>query len=123
MQLEKGRQLHLEKGLLQITYDTGAVVLMAGPATYKIESDNAGSLDRGKLTARVETIEAEGFTINTPNARFVDLGTEFGVKVDEQGREEAHVFAGRVNAETKLSGGGWSAPLALVQGQAFVWRA
>ena len=121
-QLEKGRQLRLEKGLLQITYDTGAEVLIAGPATYKIDSDNSGSLSLGKLTAQVETIEAEGFTIITPNARFVDLGTEFGVKVDEQGRDEAHVFKGRVNAETKLSGGGWSAPVALVQGQAFVWK-
>ena len=44
------------------------------------------------------------------------------MKVDEQGREEAHVFRGKVNAETKLSGGGWSAPVALVQGQAFVWK-
>ena len=122
MQLEKGRQLHLEKGLLQITYDTGAVVLIAGPATYKIESNNSGSLGLGKLTAQVGTIEAEGFTINTPNARFVDLGTEFGVKVDDKNREEAHVFIGRVNAETKSAGGGWNVPVPLRQGQAFVWK-
>jgi hypothetical protein len=121
MQLEKGRQLHLEKGLLQITYDTGAKVLLAGPATYKIESNNAGYLGLGKLTARVETIEAEGFTINTPNARFVDLGTEFGVKVDARGRDEVHVFAGRVNAETKTAEGGFSAPRALHRGEAFVF--
>jgi hypothetical protein len=59
--------------------------------------------------------------INTPNGRYIDLGTEFGVRVDEKNREEVHVFAGRVNAEIKTSNGDWSAPRPLRQGEAFIF--
>ena len=51
--------------------------------------------------------EARGFTIRTPGATIVDLGTEFGVSVpprDEQsgrplGKEELHVFTGVVEVK------------------------
>ena len=44
---------------MEITYDTGAKVILQGPVTYEVESPAGGFLSVGKLTARVEN-EAEG---------------------------------------------------------------
>ena len=39
---------------MEITYDTGAKVILQGPVTYEVESKDGGFLSVGKLTARVE---------------------------------------------------------------------
>jgi hypothetical protein len=50
-----GDKLALVSGLLEITYDTGAKVILQGPVTYDVESHSGGFLSVGRLTARVET--------------------------------------------------------------------
>ena len=52
-------------------------------------------LKRGKLTAKVAG-RAKGFTVETPSATLVDLGTEFAADVDRDGNGEVHVFRGEV---------------------------
>jgi hypothetical protein len=54
-----GDRFALSSGLMEITYDTGAKVILQGPATYEVESAAGGFLSVGKLTARVEK-KAEG---------------------------------------------------------------
>ncbi len=49
-----GRKYKLDSGLLQITYDSGAKVILQGPCTYEVESTAGGYLALGKLTAKVE---------------------------------------------------------------------
>ncbi len=49
-----GRKYALSSGLMEITYDTGAKVILQGPCTYKVDSRAGGYLAVGKLTARVE---------------------------------------------------------------------
>jgi hypothetical protein len=49
-----GDRLALRSGLLEITYDTGARVILQGPVTYEIESRASGFLSLGKLTAKLE---------------------------------------------------------------------
>ena len=39
---------------MEITYDTGAKVILQGPVTYEVESRSGGFLSLGKLSARVE---------------------------------------------------------------------
>jgi len=39
--------------------------------------------------------QALGFTISTPNAKVIDLGTEFGVKAGLRGETELHVIKGK----------------------------
>jgi hypothetical protein len=119
-QLQAGRKLHLEKGLAQITYSNGAVVLLEGPASFTVDSSNSGFLSRGKLIARADTRQSWQFTIITPVARFIDLGTEFGVKIDELGRSVVAVFEGKVNAEAKIADGRWTAPVSFVKGEAAI---
>ena len=49
-----GDTLALRSGLLEITYDTGAKVILQGPVTYNVESSAGGYLSVGKLTAKLE---------------------------------------------------------------------
>ena len=44
----------LRSGLLEITYTTGARVILQGPVSYKVDSAAGGFLGIGKLTARLE---------------------------------------------------------------------
>ena len=49
-----GRKYALASGFMEITYDTGAKVILQGPCIYEVESTTGGYLSLGKLTARVE---------------------------------------------------------------------
>ena len=99
---------------MEITYDTGAKVILQGPVTYEVES-NGGYLSVGKLTGKLEkgndearmtndeglrnssfVIRPSSFVIRTPTATVTDLGTEFGVEVSRAGDTETHIFVGAV---------------------------
>ena len=98
----------IASGLMQITYDSGAKVILEGPCTYEIDSDRGGFLAVGRLTARVASEPKSQiqrpkpqdprplFAVRTPMAVVTDLGTEFGVAVDESGTSWTRVFHGRV---------------------------
>jgi hypothetical protein len=112
-----GDTFAIRSGLLEITYNSGAKVILQGPVTYKVESSASGYLSVGKLTARVEKgsgVRGQGsdasihhssiinhhlFAVRTPTATVTDLGTEFGVEVDKQGRTVSHVFRGLVRVQ------------------------
>jgi hypothetical protein len=49
-----GDRFALKSGLLEITYDSGAKVILQGPVTYEVESPTGGYLSVGKLTAKLE---------------------------------------------------------------------
>lgn len=49
-----GRKYELRSGVMEITYATGAKVILEGPCSYLVESAAGGYLAQGKLTARVE---------------------------------------------------------------------
>jgi len=91
-----GKVLALEEGEVEITYSTGTKLLLVGPAEFVVESAG-GKLRRGGLVASV-TEAGHGFTIETPNGKVVDLGTEFGVAGDDFGLSEVSVFQGKVEA-------------------------
>ena len=94
--LYAGEQLRLAKGLVEIVYSQGSTVLLEGPATFNVADGDQGFLHSGSLVAKVGK-GAEGFTIQTPAIDVVDLGTEFGVCVDEkQGTAKVEVFQGEV---------------------------
>jgi len=90
------QRLELHRGLVEITFARGAKVLLEGPATFTVAGDGQGVLRDGSLVATVKK-GAEGFTIQTPALAVVDLGTEFGVRVeDEKGTGDIEVFQGKV---------------------------
>jgi hypothetical protein len=116
-----GRRFQLDSGLLEITYDSGAKVILEGPANYEVCA-NGGFLFAGKATGRLEndgddlsqdtqqgreeseTVESSGslavpplpaaFAIRTPAAVIANLGAEFGMEVDREKCTVLHVFHG-----------------------------
>lgn len=80
--LRPGQRLALTAGFAEITTSRGAKVILEAPCTVElIDSPNAMRIASGMLVAHVPE-QAVGFCIDTPTARIVDLGTEFGVLVE-----------------------------------------
>lgn len=99
-QLTPGQHLRLSRGLIQLTFDTGAKVVVEGPADFSTTAPTEAVLSHGKIAAAVPRF-ARGYTILTPTAEVVDLGTEFGVDVDQSGASQVHVFDGDVVARPR----------------------
>jgi len=110
--LGHNNKFSISSGLMEITYHTGARVILQGPCTYEIDSGAGGFLAIGKLTARIDVAKPQAdnptsnlqhpasphplFAVRTPTAVVADLGTEFGVEVSQDGQTESQVFAGKV---------------------------
>ncbi|MEN1680844.1 MAG: lectin-like protein [Planctomycetota bacterium] len=88
--------LKISEGEAELVFDSGARVLIAGPATLKIETPLSLFLKRGRVAAHMPP-SAIGFEIRTPMSKLVDMGTEFGVQVDDSGQTEVMVFRGQVD--------------------------
>ena len=99
--LSIGQSLHLASGVAEIQFDVGVKVVLQAPASFCIESAKSARLDRGKLAASLTTAAAHGFCIDTPEAVYVDQGTEFGVEVSPGGSSRACVFKGRVDVASR----------------------
>ena len=101
--LKKGARLsqgkiRLESGLAKLRFSSGAKITLEGPAEYEIVDDDLTRLVSGRLSAKIPR-SAIGFKVDTPTARVVDLGTAFGVDVEEDGATEVAVFEGEVEVE------------------------
>ncbi len=93
--LRKG-SYYLERGLAQVVFDNGVRATLEGPAIFDLHSCSAMELISGKLVANVNR-DGAGFSVKTPSTKVLDLGTEFGVNVDEvTGNSDVHVFEGEV---------------------------
>ncbi len=114
--LRAGREFELVGGVVEITYDTGARVIVEGPAKCQVNSENAAAIQAGKLTAWVPPA-AVGFTVDTPTAKIVDRGTEFGVDVDPRSNAELHVFQGLVEVMLADGRGGFAPAHRVVKNQ------
>jgi len=54
-----GRKFALASGLMEITYQSGAKVVLQGPCTYEAQTGNGGFLALGRLTAQLEKKRSE----------------------------------------------------------------
>jgi hypothetical protein len=108
--------LFLQTGLIEIVFDGGAKVLLEAPAAFRLKSAESMVLHTGQLFASVPDY-AKGFTVDTPNSHIMDLGTEFGIRVEQDGTSDLHMFQGKAEL-TSASGGKEGRRLTLVAGQA-----
>ena len=93
--------LELKSGLIEVRMVSGASMIVEGPATFRVRSQNAVDLGAGHLTAVVPEA-AHGFAVQTPSAMVVDLGTEFGVGVETDAATHLEVFLGKVQAGPRM---------------------
>jgi hypothetical protein len=94
-----GEAFKLETGAIEQTLAQGAKIVVEGPAEWSVAGNNRVTLDVGKVLANVPQ-QAIGFTVVTPTSKIVDLGTEFGVSVNERGQTQTQVFQGEVEVES-----------------------
>jgi hypothetical protein len=94
--LSEGDVVELEKGFVELTFESDAVALLQGPVRFRVDSAGSATLMSGKVTAHVVP-SAAGFTVRTKNADIVDLGTQFGVFFDDRSATHAYVQEGRVD--------------------------
>lgn len=99
-----GKVLRLEAGLAEVEFERGARVILQGPAALELLSGNMARLLRGAMTARVPAA-AHGFTVLSPRGKIVDLGTEFGLAVDQGGATSVRVFSGELTAAADPNAG------------------
>lgn len=91
-------EYRLAKGALHLRLENGADILMKSPAAFRIDDAFHLTLHDGAIRA-IAPSAAKGFTVATPGMDYEDLGTEFGVAVDQKsGTNELHVFDGQVDA-------------------------
>ncbi|MEM9367686.1 MAG: FecR family protein [Planctomycetota bacterium] len=87
--------LRIETGFARVEFDSGVEVTLEGPAEFTLVNETLAKLSRGILTATVPP-GAERFQVNTPHAEVVDLGTSFGIELQDGGVSNVSVFDGEV---------------------------
>lgn len=101
--LRRGQRVELESGYAEITFDSGARVVLEGTATLEIVSAWDATLRRGVLKADVPA-QAIGFRVANRFVDVVDLGTEFTMIADAERGAEVLVNKGEVEAAPRVAG-------------------
>jgi hypothetical protein len=87
----------LRAGTVHLRYANGADLVVQGPARFDIRDEFHTQLAYGRVRAIVPPT-AHGFTVETRDVYYEDMGTEFGLSMDaDTGESTMHVFDGQVN--------------------------
>lgn len=90
------KPIRLLRGIIKLKTDEGVELVLEGPMEFQFPTDSQLSMQYGKLLARVSA-QGLGFSVNTPNSKIIDLGTEFAVLCHPNGDAEVHVYKGKTN--------------------------
>lgn len=93
--LSTEQRFALTNGFAAVKTDQGVELTFEAPAEFKMMSNGDLQLKSGQVYARVSP-QGFGFTVNTPNSKIIDLGTEFGVRAEAAGSSDVYVFKGKV---------------------------
>ena len=109
------RDLALADGAAQLRLANGVVLDLVAPVHLRFVDDMHARVLAGSVTADVGPA-GNGFTLDTPSARVVDLGTRFGVSVLDGGDTDVAVFQGKVEVHEPLAKQGAAGVLTLRAG-------
>ncbi len=87
--------LGVDSGVVEIVFLSGVVAVVEGPAELELLAANRAVLHSGSVRCSVPP-GVTGFEIESADTRYVDIGTDFGLVVGKDGRQELHVFDGKV---------------------------
>lgn len=90
--LTSGR-LRLRAGRLTLSFFSGVLLTLEGPADLELLASDRVFCHAGKLRARVPP-GAQGFTLLASGYEVVDLGTELGLNLEPSGKSNLMVFKG-----------------------------
>jgi len=94
--LSAGR-LGLRSGQADLVFLNGVTLTVEGPAEFDLVSIDRVFCRKGRLRARVPS-GVEGFVVASPGSAVVDLGTEFAMNIDSDGKSRVMVFEGAAEA-------------------------
>lgn len=86
----------LERGVAEILFDHGAVLVLEGPSELIIVDRAKCFLASGSLTALVSP-DARGFVIQTDEVQVSEFDADFGLSSHHKQGSEVHVFRGELN--------------------------
>lgn len=100
-----GETVRVTNGVMKLLFHNETLVTLHAPAIFEVISDMRARVLLGKVTAKIGP-NAKGFSLITPQATVIDLGTEFGIDVNEVGATDVVVFKGAVDVDypTTLEG-------------------
>jgi hypothetical protein len=118
--LAAGQQKVVSDGAIEVTFTSGAIIVVQAPARFHVIDPNAVSLDDGRLAAHVP-LAARGFRVVSPGLISVDRGTDFGIRaLPTSTASEVDVFGGLVDVTgTDADGRSSSLPIRAVAGDAY----
>ncbi|MHC5100419.1 MAG: FecR domain-containing protein [Planctomycetota bacterium] len=88
------KPIQLTQGTVEFVTDKLVRVVLEAPAEFYFASDSQVSMEHGRLFASVPK-QGTGFTVETPNCKVIDLGTEFTVLAHLEGDTEVHMYKGK----------------------------
>lgn len=95
-----GQRLRCQDGTVELRMASGVFVLLEGNTSLFLTGPNTLYLERGSLVAKVPH-DASGFAVQTSDADFIDIGTEFGVNVDPGQMSQTKVLDGQIVVQTE----------------------
>lgn len=101
MRFRPGDILGIDSGVAQVEFSDGARLVLCSPATLQFTGEASARLMKGCVTGRADS---SNFTLVTPTATVVDIGTEFGIGVSPSGTDVT-VFEGELHVHTLLNSG------------------
>lgn len=97
-----GSDLSVHSGTVRLAFDSGAEMVIQGPAAVSFPKLENPVLKRGWLWLDTKN-SGVTFEVTTPDLRLHNLGTRFGVRVPEKGAAEVHVVDGKVEVLAESS--------------------
>ena len=93
----------ISEGFVSMRFNSGAEVVLEGPAQWRLDTEDRLYLFHGKMYASVPK-QAVGFSVLSDHAKVIDLGTEFGIEVTGSDSTELYVTSGKVSLLSGTSG-------------------
>ena len=94
--LSSAKPIQLTRGTVEFETDERVRVVLEAPAEFYFSSYTEVAMNYGRLFAHVSK-QGAGFSVQTPNSKIVDLGTEFGVISHINKGTEVHLYQGKAN--------------------------
>lgn len=95
--LREGTTLRVKSGTLELRLESGAAMIIQGPAHVSFPKLTEPELRSGWLWVD-SGASHEPFVIRTPSLQIRNLGTRFGVRVPAEGHAEVHLIRGKLEA-------------------------
>lgn len=93
--------LELVRGVAELAFPSGAHVTLEGPCRFQLDKPEAITVMHGRASVHAPP-GAQGFRVDTPGGRFIDLGTRFGLAVGSDGSQPViltEVYEGEVQVD------------------------